>query len=957
MRAPGFFRLIHCVVVIAAAAWTVSAAPGRAAAQDPQLAIAERADRLLNSRRFREAQELAEREYKAASARNDSINRVHWGRVLAKADFELGRVDRAEGLIKQYIASFTENPRMRKYVAGAMVDLGDVYTRLARFDEAEATIVKGLRLLEQSVGPEDQMVGHALDSLGTNFSARGQYGQAEPKLRQAIDVYRKAQGPAHATTLTTMLNLADVYGLQNRKSDELAIAREVVAICRKFGKTNDAIMIEGLEKLGALELEARSFDAAEKLYKEALEISIKFDGDGTRQVAQLCVSLALVALNTDRPEESEKLFKRSLAIYEKACGPEHPSVAGVLLHLARLTFDMRQQPDEAYRMMDRCVQIYERTGAWPDQLFKAYVERVGYRSMTGRWDQKSIDDVRAAMDLAEAQRGRSGGGSLERAGYFASFNMAFGLMVGLQIELGDKGDPGEAFSAMERFHARVLLEQMAVGGGNRDAGRTQGERDALNKRETELTLAVNRLQDRLADETDPARREMVIKELMVARARLNDHYRQADATSPLFRKVINRVPTLADVRRELLQPGDMLCEYIVTSLAGEALIATRDSAKIYHMTFNDEEAKIMGVDPGYLDTDRARRAFFKADGTGLFQQLANPKSPVPADKLRVMWNTVLAVPEVQKAVTDGTIKRLFVIPDGPLALLPFEALVINDSPNPEYLLDKGPEIVYAPSSSVLLTLAGRSAAQVPQDREPVLTVGDPAYGGERVLSNAPIDRQAARSPRELYRAAAGRLSRLPFAGVEARQISETFNAAGMKCTLLTGGAATEGAVRNAIGGRRILHFACHGVAEEGYGNLFGALAFAPGPKGDTDPRDDGFLTLNEISSLDLKTTELAILSACETNFGADQEGEGTMALTRGFLVAGVRRALTSNWLVDDKAAATLVTGYCGRLSASMKSGSTPDYGAALREAKRQVRRMNGWDKPYYWAGLVLVGPP
>src|SRR5262249_22990382 len=212
-----------------------------------------------------------------------------------------------------------------------------------------------------------------------------------------------------------------------------------------------------------------------------------------------------------------------------------------------------------------------------------------------------------------------------------------------------------------------------------------------------------------------------------------------------------------------------------------------------------------GVDPGYLDTDRARRAFFKEDGTGLFQQLANPKSPVPADKLRVMWNTVLAVPEVQKAVTDGTIKRLFVIPDGPLALLPFEALVINNGSTPEYLLDKGPEIVYAPSSSVLLTLAGRSAAHAPQDREPVLTVGDPAYGGETVASNAPIDRQTARSPRELYRAAAGRLSRLPFAGVEARQISETFNAAGMKCALLTGGAATEGAVRNGIGGRRILH--------------------------------------------------------------------------------------------------------------------------------------------------------
>src|SRR5262249_6774902 len=193
MRARELSRLIQRVMVMAAVVWAVSAAPGRAAAQDPKFV---QADQLLLARRFREAQELAEREYKAASARNDAIDRVHWGKVLAKADFELGRVDRAEGLIKQYIASFSDNPPLDRYVASAMVDLGDVYRRLARFDEAEATIVKGLGLLEQLVGPEDHMVGHALDSLGRNFFARGQYDQAEAKLRQAIDVFRKAQGPA-----------------------------------------------------------------------------------------------------------------------------------------------------------------------------------------------------------------------------------------------------------------------------------------------------------------------------------------------------------------------------------------------------------------------------------------------------------------------------------------------------------------------------------------------------------------------------------------------------------------------------------------------------------------------------------------------------------------------------------------------------------------------------------------
>jgi CHAT domain-containing protein len=83
------------------------------------------------------------------------------------------------------------------------------------------------------------------------------------------------------------------------------------------------------------------------------------------------------------------------------------------------------------------------------------------------------------------------------------------------------------------------------------------------------------------------------------------------------------------------------------------------------------------------------------------------------------------------------------------------------------------------------------------------------------------------------------------------------------------------------------------------------LALTPGAE-DTNPADDGFLTVAEIYQLDLKECELAILSACDTNCGPQQRGEGVWALSRGFLVAGSRRVVASNWLVDDGAAASLI---------------------------------------------------
>jgi CHAT domain-containing protein len=169
--------------------------------------------------------------------------------------------------------------------------------------------------------------------------------------------------------------------------------------------------------------------------------------------------------------------------------------------------------------------------------------------------------------------------------------------------------------------------------------------------------------------------------------------------------------------------------------------------------------------------------------------------------------------------------------------------------------------------------------------------------------------------------------------------------------------ATERGVRYWSPGRRFLHLACHGLTDQKYGNFFGALALTPGPRGSDDPADDGFLTLPEIYELNLKGCELAILSACQTNYGPQQKGEGTWALSRGFLVAGARRVVASNWLVDDEAAASLVSRFCGGLAQAEKAGKTVDYAGSLQEAKRWIRKQDKWRSPYYWASLVLVGPP
>ena len=66
--------------------------------------------------------------------------------------------------------------------------------------------------------------------------------------------------------------------------------------------------------------------------------------------------------------------------------------------------------------------------------------------------------------------------------------------------------------------------------------------------------------------------------------------------------------------------------------------------------------------------------------------------------------------------------------------------------------------------------------------------------------------------------------------------------------------------------------------------------------------------------------------------------------------------VASNWVIDDRAGATLVS-YFAYYLANSGSGSTPgDYAAALRKAKLKVRQEDRWANPFYWSSLVRVGP-
>jgi CHAT domain-containing protein len=274
------------------------------------------------------------------------------------------------------------------------------------------------------------------------------------------------------------------------------------------------------------------------------------------------------------------------------------------------------------------------------------------------------------------------------------------------------------------------------------------------------------------------------------------------------------------------------------------------------------------------------------------------------------------------ALLSRGIKRLVIVPDGPLHFVPFDALILS---NGRYVIDEF-ETSAAPSIGV-------AARWWRQDRPvsptlPSIAIGDPAY-----------QRASIRLPFGLSLPSLGEsapFERLPASGREARQVANRLGGT----ELLLAAAASEDRLRRAAGRElRVLHIAAHAVADD-WSSDRSFLALAPSAE------HDGIVTLADLASLDLRA-QFVVLSACRTARGEVIGAEGVQSLTQPFLERGSRAILATTWAVDDRHAASLID----RFYAAISRG-TP-VGAALREAKLVLRRTGAAMSD--WSAYTLLG--
>ena len=120
--------------------------------------------------------------------------------------------------------------------------------------------------------------------------------------------------------------------------------------------------------------------------------------------------------------------------------------------------------------------------------------------------------------------------------------------------------------------------------------------------------------------------------------------------------------------------------------------------------------------------------------------------------------------------------------------------------------------------------------------------------------------------------------------------------------------------------------------------------------GDSITYDENSLFAYEIYNIDL-SSNLAILTACQTGKPTYQPGEGAISLAHAFNYAGSESVLTSLWDIDEVSSTQIVGYFYEYLSEGLPKDE------ALKNAKlKYLSTVDGRGAaPQYWAGLVLIG--
>ena len=776
---------------------------------------------------------------------------------------------------------------------GRHPDRGAALNNLAVLHRDLGELAESLAVFERSLALQVAQHGDShpflLETLGNVATARRELGRDEEALalyERGIALAVKVVGESHPTTLLLMNNRATALARLGRRDEQLQLAQRVLALRRESLGERHPETLRSMQTVGDALGALGRLPEQQALLEQVVAMRQQEQGANHPETLQAIGELASVWRQLGRAEEAIRWQAPALQGLAEAFGGAHPTVLGARENLARAE-------------------------AEAGQVARAAAQSAAY------------------VEGAERLRAQPGLALGNRQALFQPYARAYRFFARSHLLAGQ---PAEALRLAELGKSRTLLEGLAGRHAGRFGALPAEERARLDELQRE-TAALEQLAARASDAE--ARRDL--------EARLNQRSRALESLQARLKQQHPKYAQLSDVRivgaddlAGLLGPGMAALDYVVDGdqvavllvLPGGRLQAV-DLGRVPQLDRWVELLRAaLAWRGGLQDVLNARglRAWRLPDGAFVLQEAgaSAPSQAAPVtqhEELAAYLSARLLQPLVRWLQPH---REWLVVPDGPLAQLPFEVLPWDAGQQP---VVAQVQLQYTPSLSVHAL-----ARELARRHE--------GLAGRRALF-------AMADARYADGTGASAWQNLPGTAAEARAVAALFPGS---ASLRLGDEATEAQLQTLqLGGElanyRYLLFSAHGFVSPEQPALSAIVLGQQGLAVGTD----GQVTAAEWPGYDLRS-DLVVLSGCDTGVGKVVAGEGVMGLPFALFVAGNVNTILTLWPVDDAASARFVEALFRRIA----QGQRP--AAALAATKREFAADRRHGHPRFWAPFILVGP-
>jgi CHAT domain-containing protein/Tfp pilus assembly protein PilF len=792
--------------------------------------------------------------------------------------------------------------------------IGEIYRYEGNYKKALEIYKKALALFLEMDGPGG--MGYTYWSMGTIYRISGDYGKELETYEKVLSLFKKIGDPRGMGN--TYHSMGNIYLRMGNNIKALEMFNKALALYMKTG--NPLEQAKTYRSIGDFYFEINDDSMAMEMYKKALSRFEK--ADNPLGQSNTYMSIGDLFRRKGNYLHALNMYKRARFFYEAVNILHSFGVSSSKMGEMHLKLGDNLK---AFEMYEEALRIYKKIGAVENEAI-VLNKKANLFKMTGRKKEavklyeegiSRLERVRSQVYFSEMKRNY-----LQRV--INHYENAVLFMLQNQY-------PSKAFYYTEAMKARSFLDQLAEGLVKLEKGIEPGlktKQDILINRLSILNSQILRETRKLGESS---KLDDLKKELKKVEAELDDIKRKIRFKNPLYVSVRYPQPiTVPQLQQKVLKKNEVILEYFISKNDVYCFVITSKIFRVKKLNLSKEvlESKVKSFRDHIISFQTRDRTVRKE-----MEQLA----------LQLYESLLAPFDEVVKG------KILIIIPDGILAVLPFEALKVKQGKDIYFLAEKY-RVKYVQSASVLNIL--RTHYKKKDRGKKFIGFGDPVYDyfdftgnkNESKTISPKIKKDSYRVMifRSQFEKKSGTFSRLEQSGNEVKEIGDIFQAKQSQAkTLLRLKAREEETKGDKLTDYGYIHFSAHGILDDKFQAI--VLSQIPGAS------EDGFLTIDEIMNCRYNA-RLVVLSACNTGLGIIERGEGVTGLTRAVMYAGTPAVIASLWAVDDNATKELMVRFYRYMLEENLSKEE-----ALRKAKLDLIKSEKHASPAYWSAFVMYG--